>query len=62
MLAAVLLTSSLISWRPEYACLKKHGQWVLGIDAGECLRIGGFWHRFEPRLRRLGPAPIAWPL
>jgi hypothetical protein len=38
------------------------GQWVLGIDAGECPRIGGFWHRFDPRLRRLGPAPIVWPL
>jgi hypothetical protein len=52
MLISVLVASSLMTWPPEYACLKKTGEWVLGIHAGECLRIGGVWRRFDSRLKR----------
>jgi hypothetical protein len=26
---------------------KKNGEWLLGIDAGQCLRIGGIWRRLR---------------
>jgi hypothetical protein len=51
--SAQLLASCLLATRlPKYACLKKNGEWQLGMNAGECLRIGGYW---RPK-RRLGEA------